>query len=198
VLRPYLPYLIRRWREGITDSRQLWREIEAQGYAHSARTVGRFITRLRRASEAGLAPEMQGSPYTRPRGPSARAVSFTLVCPAAKRSQDAQRYIDQLCQADAGVARVNRLIQAFLAMVRERRGHDLEAWIMEATASGSDALARFARGLREDLAAVTAGLTLDWSNGPVEGQITRLKWLKRQGYGRAGFPLLRQRVMQAA
>ena len=198
VLRPYLPYLIRRWRESITDSRQLWREIEAQGYAHSARTVGRFITRLRRASEAGLAPEMQGSPYTRPQGPSARAVSFTLVCPAAKRSQDAQRYIDQLCQADAGVARVNRLIQAFLAMVRERRGHDLEAWIMEATASGSDALARFARGLREDLAAVTAGLTLDWSNGPVEGQITRLKWLKRQGYGRAGFPLLRQRVLQAA
>jgi transposase len=59
-------------------------------------------------------------------------------------------------------------------------------------------MVRFARGLREDLAAVTAGLTLPWSNGPVEGQVTRLKLLKRQGYGRAGFPLLRQRLLQAA
>jgi transposase len=83
-------------------------------------------------------------------------------------------------------------------MVRKRRGHDLEAWITAATDSGIDALARFARGLQEDLAAVTAGLTLDWSNGPVEGQLTRLKLLKRQGYGRAGFPLLRQRIRQAA
>jgi transposase len=99
---------------------------------------------------------------------------------------------------DADVARAYRLTQTFLAMVRERRGRDLEAWITAATDSGLDALARFARGLRKDLAAVTAGLTLPWSNGPVEGQITRLKLLKRQGYGRAGVPLLRQRVRQAA
>ena len=96
------------------------------------------------------------------------------------------------------MARADALSQAFLAMVRERRGTDLEAWIMMATDSGIDALARFAQGLREDLAAVTAGLTLDWSHGPVEGQITRLQWLKRQGDGRAGFPLLRQRIRQAA
>jgi len=193
-----MPYLICRWREGITDSMQLWREIEAQGYAHSARTVCRFVTRLRRATEAGQAPETQTSPYTRPQGPSAGAVSFTWVCPDAKRSPDAQTYVDQLTQMDPSIAQAYRLSQTFLAMVREHRGHDLEAWIMAATDSGIDALARFARGLQEDLAAVTAGLTLDWSNGPVEGQITRLKLLKRQGYGRAGFPLLRQRVMQAA
>lgn len=198
VRRPYMPYLICRWREGITDSMQLWREIEAQGYAHSARTVCRFVTRLRRATEAGQAPETQTSPYTRPQGPSAGAVSFTWVCPDAKRSPDAQTYVDQLTQMDPSIAQAYRLSQTFLAMVREHRGHDLEAWIMAATDSGIDALARFARGLQEDLAAVTAGLTLDWSNGPVEGQITRLKLLKRQGYGRAGFPLLRQRVMQAA
>jgi len=68
----------------------------------------------------------------------------------------------------------------------------------EAMASGIEALARFARGLQDDLSAITAGLILDWSNGPVEGQVTRLKLLKRQGYGRAGFPLLRQRIRQAA
>jgi transposase len=134
----------------------------------------------------------------RPQGPSGRAVSFVMVGPAAKRSAEAQTYLDQLCQMDAGIAQAHGLTQGFLTLVRERRGSDLEAWITAATDCGIDALARFARGLQEDPAAVTAGLTLAWSNGPVEGQITRLKLLKRQGYGRAGFALLRQRVLQAA
>jgi hypothetical protein len=69
VLTPYLPYLILRWRQSGANSAQLWREIQALGYTHSARTVCRFITRLRRASEAGQAPEAQASPYTRPRDP---------------------------------------------------------------------------------------------------------------------------------
>jgi transposase len=146
----------------------------------------------------GHPPESQRSPYTRPQGPSARAVSFVMVCPVAKRSAEAQTYLDQLCQVDAPIARAHQLTQAFLTLVRERRGRDLEAWITAVTDSGLDTLVRFARGLQEDLAAVTAGLTLDWSNGPVEGQVTRLKLLKRQGYGRAGFALLRQRVLQAA
>ena len=198
VLTPYVPYLIRRWRESGADSRQLWRELQTRGYTHSARTVCRFITRLRRAADAGHPPEAQRSPYTCPQGPSARAVSFVMVGSAAKRSAAAQTYLEQLCQLEAGIAQAHALTQGFLAIVRARRGHDLEAWISAATASGLDGLARFAHGLREDLAAVTAGLTLEWSNGPVEGQITRLKLLKRQGYGRAGFALLRQRVLQVA
>jgi transposase len=189
--------LIQRWREGCTDSMQLWRETRALGYAHSARTVSRFITRLRQASAAGWAPETQTSPYTRPQGPSARAVSFAWVCPEAKRAQDAQLYVDQLTQTDPAIAQAYTLSQAFLTLVRERRGTELEAWRTKATASGIEALARFAQGLQEDLAAVTAGLTLPWSNGPVEGHINRLKLLKRQGYGRADVGLLRQRVMQA-
>jgi transposase len=68
----------------------------------------------------------------------------------------------------------------------------------EATDSGVAELARFARGFQDDLSAITAGLTLEWSNGVTEGQIHRLKLVKRQAYGRAGFALLRQRVLQAA
>jgi transposase len=198
VLTPYIPDLIRRWRESGANSAQLWREIQALGYTHSARTVGRFITQLRRASEAGQAPETQGSPDTRPQGPSARAVSFTLVCPAAKRSQDAQTSVEPLCQVDAGVAQANQLVQALLAIARERRGADLEAWMAEATRSGIDELARFARGRQDDLMAVKAGLTLEWSTGVTAGHSHRLKLLKRQGYGRAGCVLLRQRLLQAA
>jgi transposase len=195
VLTSYAPYLIRRWRESGADSRQLWREIQALGYTHSARTVRRFITQLRRAADMGHPPESQRSPYTRPQGPSARAVSFVMVSPAAKRSAEVQTYLDQLCQVDASITRAYQLIQAFLTIVRERGGRDLEAWMAEATQSGIEALARFARGLQDDLTAVTAGLTLPWSNGPVEGQVTRLKLLKRQGYGRTGFALLRQRLL---
>jgi len=197
VLRPYMASLIRRWREGCTDSRQLWRETRALGSAHSARTVSRCITRLRQASAAGWAPATQTSPYTRPQGPSARAVSFTWVCPEATRAQDAQRYIDQLLHAEPTMAQAYTLSQAFLGLVRERRGDALAAWMTEASASEMAALARCAQGLQEDLAAITAGLTLPWSNGAVEGHVNRLKLLKRQSYGRAGVGLLRQRVMQA-
>jgi len=198
VLTPYLPYLIRRWRESQADSVQLWHEIQALGYTHSARTVCRFITRLRRAADAGAPPEPEGTPYTCTRGPSARTVSFTLMCPPAKRVREAQMYLDQLCAMDAGIARASELSQGFLAIVRERRGADLESWMAETINSRLEALARFAQGLREDLAAVTAGLTLEWSNGVTEGHVHRLKLVKRQGYGRAGFALLRQRVLQAA
>jgi transposase len=197
-LTPYIPYLIRRWRASGADSKQLWREIRALGYTHSTRTVCRFITQLRRAADAGLPPESQGSPYTRPQGPSARAVSFAMVCPAAKQSHEAQTYVVQLCQMDVDIARAHVLSEAFLGLVRERRGADLKAWMAEAISSGIAELARFARGLQDDLTAVTAGLTLEWSNGVTEGHIHRLKLLKRQSYGRAGFALLRQRVLHAA
>ena len=176
----------------------LWRELRAQGYASSSRTGSRFVTRLRRASEAGWAPEPQTSPYTRPQGPSARAGSCTWVCPEATRSPDAQLSRDQLCQGDPARAQAYTLSQAFLTLVRERRGDALEAWMTAVAASRIEALARLAQGLREALTAITAGLTLSWSNGPVEGHVNRLKLLKRQGYGRAGCALLRHRVLLPA
>jgi hypothetical protein len=104
VLTPSLPDLSHRWRARGTDRRPLGRAMQALGYTHSARTVCRFITRLRRAADAGLPAESQGSPYTRPQGPSARAVSFARVSPAVKRSLEAQTYVHQLCQADTGIA----------------------------------------------------------------------------------------------
>src|SRR5215510_9043925 len=198
VLTPYLPYLIRRWRDTQADSVRLWREIQALGYTHSARTVCRFITQLRRAADAGHPPESQGSPYTRPQGPSARAVSFAMVCPAAKRSTEVQTYLDELCQVDTHIARAYTLSQDFFTLVRERQGEALEAWMAEAIDSGVAVLVRFARGLQDDLRAIIAGLTLEWSNGVTEGQIHRLKLLKRQSYGRAGMALLRQRILQVA
>jgi hypothetical protein len=93
VLTPYIAHLDRSWQGRGTDTHcvQLSHEIQTFVYAHSTRTVGRLITQLRRAAEAGHAPEAQGSPDTCPQGPSARTESFALVSPAAMQCADAQR-----------------------------------------------------------------------------------------------------------
>jgi transposase len=198
VLAPYMPYLIERWRQGNVSGQQLWREIQAKGYQHSSSTVRRFIARLRRASEAGRPPEVELSPYTRAQGPSARSVSFLLVSRPEKRSQLGQLYLEQLCQVETEMAQLYELTLSFLTLVRERRGEDLDAWRTQVAASEIAPIVRFSEGLQDDLAAIKAGLTLPWSNGVTEGQINRLKLLKRQGYGRAHVALLRQRLVQAS
>ena len=83
-------------------------------------------------------------------------------------------------------------------MVRRLEGEELDGWLKDAEESRSTALRSFAVGLSKDLDAVRAGLTETWSNGPVEGFVHKLKLLKRQGYGRAGFELLRARMLLAA
>jgi transposase len=84
-------------------------------------------------------------------------------------------------------------VEEFAVLVRERNGAGLDGWLSRADAVPT--LKSFATGLRRDEAAVRAGLTLPWSNGPVEGAVNRLKLLKRAGYGRANFDLLRARVL---
>jgi transposase len=135
-------------------------------------------------------------PYTRPQGPSARAVSFVVVTRPERRSRLAQLYLEQLCQVDSQMAQLYELALAFLTLVRERRGEDLDAWRAQASTSEIEPLARFAEGLQDDRVAIQAGLTLPWSNGVIEGHVTRLKLLKRQAYGRASVALLRQRMLQ--
>ena len=180
VLTPYIPSLMARWRQGNVSGQPLWHEIEAQGYRHSSSTVRRFSAGLRRASEAGRPPEVELSPYTRAQGPSARSVSFLVVSPE-KRSRLGQLYLEQRCQVGTQMAQLHELALSFLTLVRARRGEELDAWRTQAAASEITPFARFSEGLKDDLAAMQAGLTLPWSNGVTEGQINRLKLLKRQG-----------------
>ena len=93
------------------------------------------------------------------------------------------------------MAEATQLAQEFAHLVRQRQPDDLEPWLERAAASLSDAFQRFAKRLREDYDAVKAGVTLPWSNGPVEGHINRLKMLKRQMFGRAKLELLSQRFL---
>jgi transposase len=108
-----------------------------------------------------------------------------------------QAACDRLRALDPAIQTAYELAQAFATLLRERRGHQLDAWLAQVTASGIRELRGCAAGLAGD-AAVRAGLTESWSNGQTEGQSTTLKLLKRQAYGRAGFELLRARALAAA
>lgn len=95
------------------------------------------------------------------------------------------------------LAQAYQLIQDFLVMVHKREGHKLDAWLQQVKVSSIPELQSFASGVERDKAAVQAGLTRSTNNGMVEGFVTKVKLIKRQGYGRASFPLLRQRVLHA-
>ena len=98
-------------------------------------------------------------------------------------------------QSDQNVAEAYNLGQRFIKMVRERQPDSLLPWLGDAAKSGIDTLIGFANGIKQDLAAVMNALSLPWSNGQTEGQVNRLKLIKRQMYGRANFDLLRKRVI---
>ena len=100
-----------------------------------------------------------------------------------------------LCNASPKVAEAYELAQSFRQMVRQRRESELDGWLQRAAKSEIVELSNFATGLKRDDAAVRAALSQIWSNGQVEGQVNRLKMLKRQMYGRAKFDLLRIRVL---
>jgi transposase len=196
VIAPYEPYLLMRWSEGCHTATVLWREIQAQGFAHSVTNVQRFVAQLRREG-----PPPAGRPrtaLTKPEGPPPRQVASLVLRRPERRTEEQRAYLKSLCGADPAIATAVDLAEDFLAMLRRREGERLPAWLERAEASGVGDLARFARKLREDHDAVQAGLTLRWSNGQTEGQVGRLKLVKRQGYGRAKVDLLRRRVLRAA
>jgi len=114
-----------------------------------------------------------------------------------KLSEEQKAYLGRLCDADGSLADARRLTQDFAKTVRGLEGEKLDGWLEEAEASNAPAMRRFAAGLKKDLSAVRAGLTEEWSNGPVEGFVHKLKLFKRQGYGRAGFDLVRARMLAA-
>jgi transposase len=104
----------------------------------------------------------------------------------------------QALRHDKELDRAYTLTQRFRQMMRERAASTLDLWLRDCLASGMPELVNFASGLQREQPAVQAALTLPYSNGQVEGQITKLKLLKRQSYGRAKLDLLRQRMLHAA
>jgi transposase len=124
--------------------------------------------------------------------------AFLFVCQPEKLDETQQHELALIRQASPSAEVAYRLAQAFMQMIRERSGHQLDAWLSSAEASRLPEFKSFAKGIQQDKAAVLAGLTLSWSQGPLEGHVNRLKLLKRSMYGRAKLPLLRARVLHVA
>jgi transposase len=165
--------------------------------------VERYVGQLRRETgtrfkfrQAAPAPfyaedhgESHPSPLT-----ALRAARLFLSKPEDRRSTD-QALLAHLLRLDPVMPLTYHQIQAFCCMVRQRHSDDLDAWITEVQHSGVKELRAFVKGLLKDAAAVRAGLSLVWNNGPTEGFIHRLKLFKRQAYGRAGVDFLRHRML---
>jgi transposase len=128
---------------------------------------------------------------------TARQAAWLVVRHEEQRTKDDTQQLDQLRAQHADVAEAIDLAQDFVHLVRQRQPQQLEPWLARAAKSVVGAWQRFAKGLRDDYDAIKAGVALPWSNGPVEGQITRLKLLKRQMFGRASVPLLERRFVLA-
>jgi len=130
--------------------------------------------------------------------PSPREIAWWFCLPINRLTNKQHDQLQVLQGTDSELNSLYDLAQAFFCMIREHSSSTFSLWMQEALESQTPELRGFARGLGHDEAAVRAGLSLPWSQGQTEGQITRLKLIKRQGYGRAKFDLLRKRVLHAA
>lgn len=199
LLDQYLPYLLQRWNGGCYNGTQLWRAVQGQGFPGGRSVVARWVARLRRL--AGMAPRARSGPATRVAKPprwSARHLTWLVLRRPEALTEGEQRTLRQLTESGPVLQTAGPLAQAFVAMVRARDPSAFDRWLAAAKASEVPELRSVAARFQRDHAAVEAALSLPWSTGPVEGHIHRLKLIKRQGYGRAGFELLRRRVLDAA
>ncbi len=193
VLDPYTAYLLRRWDEGCHAATRLWREIRGMGYRSSYANVVRFLAPLR--LPVGQRPSLYRERGTSDPTPTPRQVAMLFLQRPERLTTEQGALIVRLCKADGTIAAGFALTRSFATIARKRQGGRLDAWIADALAADIPDLRRFALGLLPDKEAIQAGLTEEWSNGPTEGHINRLKTLKRQMYGRAKFDLLRQRLL---
>jgi transposase len=206
LIAPFTPYLQRRWNAGCRNAQQLWRELVAQGHQPARRTVERYVGQLRRetgtrfkfrqAAPAPLYAEDQDA--CRPAPLTAlRAARLFLSKPEEQRPTD-RSLIAHPLRLGPVMSGTSYQVQVFCRMVRQRHSDDFDAWITDVQQSGVKELRAFAKGLLKDAAAVRAGLSLIWSNGPTEGFIHWLKLIKRQAYGRAGVDFLRHRILPSS
>ncbi len=187
VVDPYTGYLHRRWNEGIRNATQLYREIKELGYPGGELAVQRHLRRYRTGRGHAPAPG--------PKPPSVREVtSWIMTNPEHLHDKDADK-LHRLRERDSDLDRLTGHVRTFAAMLTGRHGDRLDGWITTVEQDGLAPLASFARNLRRDIDAVRNGLTLPHSSGAVEGNINRLKMIKRQMFGRASLDLLRKRVL---
>jgi transposase len=203
ILDPYKAALLAGWNSGCRNGRHLFRMIRNQGFQGQYGIVALYVRRMRQAQ--GLAPRQRRSDQPLPvvteaprRRLTPRQATWLVLRPAARLTAQDHDQRAQLTQQAPELAEAVALAQDFASLVRQRQPAQLKPWLARAATSPLPPFRRFAKGLRADEAAVHAAVTLPWSQGPIEGQINRLKMLKRQMFGRARLDLLARRFLLTA
>ncbi|MBE7172753.1 MAG: ISL3 family transposase [Williamsia sp.] len=189
-LARFIEYLYTRMKE---DKKvkvvKLFNEIKGMGYNGAKSTLQSFLypyTKKRNLTRLLMLARASWSPSK---------VSVLLCKNEELLSEKEKKVVVDICNASTDIMEAKILASKFRHMMENRRGHLLGEWMEEVSRSCIGELKRFAKSLMSDYQAVENALTLPWSNGQVEGQINKLKTIKRQMYGRAGFELLRKRVI---
>ncbi|MFJ9953594.1 ISL3 family transposase [Kitasatospora sp. NPDC091207] len=189
ILDPHKPYLHQRWQEGCTNGTRLFAELCELGYQGGTTVVRQYVRQLREAFPLADPPR---------RPTSVRDVTSWLTRHPDSLTEEQSQQLKAILARCPELDRTARHIRSFAELMNNRHGHRLIRWIADVRADDVPALHTFTAGLHQDLDAVTAGLTMPYSSGAVEGHNNRIKMLKRQMFGRANFDLLRKRVLLAA
>jgi transposase len=198
ILDPFKPYLGQRWNDGITSAAALHEEIRARGWTGGILTVERYLRQFRTADgrdrRARAQPQLTAP--SAPPPPKPRQVTrWIMTHPDHLASGDAAN-LARLLDASPRLAAAAGHVRSFAGMMTRRQGLlALEDWLTAVEAGDQPALRSFARGIRRDQQAVTAGLALPYSSGALEGKNCKIKYLKRLMYGRANFDLLRKMAL---
>ena len=186
--------MLSRWEQGCQNGSHLYREIKAQGYTGQERQVHRFLLPLRKNVRIIQKAESAHIPL---QDFSAHDAVWLFARDPTDLDEKEQATLATICQASETACKTYQLVQEFRHLLHHREGEKLDQWLAKVTASQIRELQSFVLGVERDKAAVVAGLTLPQNNGLVEGKVNKLKLIKRMMYGRAEFPLLRQRVLHA-
>ena len=199
-LAPFDGYVRARWDAGCHNATRLWQEIRQQGFAGSRVSVATHVQPWRQRPAGGhgtattaLAPAAAATVSAAP-----RHVCWLLRRPEEERTAEERAYLARLYHLCPHIALAQALVQEFVSLVHDGDVPGLYQWLHGVEVSAMPEFVAIARGIWRDRQAVEAALTEAWSNGQVEGQVNRLKMLKRTMYGRAGFAFLRLRVLHAA
>ncbi|MFD9947471.1 transposase [Nonomuraea sp. NPDC059023] len=185
---PFLPYLHERWNQGCTDAARLFEEIRERGYTGSGRTVRRHLQAVRASGKP--APKVT-------KQLSVRRATQLITSHPDHLDENATLRLKRLLARCPELDAVATCVESFAEMMADLEGRRLPAWLEQAEATAFPPLKSLVNGIRHDLAAVTAGLSMEWNSGRVEGNVNRIKRIKRDGYGRASFDLLRLQILHA-
>jgi len=196
-IQQFLPYLQKRWiEEGERSSRALWREIKTQGYLGAEGTLRHFLQKWREADQMQIRMQTVIKANVPGRAPSVRQIKWLLFSKQANpKEQWEEIFLQQLCEDVREIETGQKLVKEFHQLMSDRQPEGFKKRLEKARAIGIGELIWFANGVEQDRTPVEKAFEIEWSQGQTEGQVNRLKFIKRQMYGRANFDLLRARVV---